>query len=421
MLLGGVPALPAQAEEGPKLQELLVQMQALQAQQKEDQQQIETLKHRVQELEAGQLSNREAASLRGKGVKATLSGVRIGETVAALEEPQNGGGAPAPGEAERKTPAPSQSEEAVAQQQQGRFGDRFGLELGTAYSHFDNARINLNGFLALDAIFLGRISIQGVRADIMTTDLTARFSPSRRLQFDIDVPYLFRRTVFQSGGAGGSASGLAEKTVTQNGFGDISAGATFRLLTESAHRPDLVLSARIKAPTGKNALGAALLTVPGTQENLVVPTRLATGTGVWAVSIGASVLKTLDPLVLFGSINYFHNFQRHFPDIDEAPGLQPGEVRLGDALQYGFGAAFALNDRSSLNMSYTQRFVRHSRLRPDGKPFETIVGSEGNVALVNLGGTFLLTDRLTLIPTVSIGLTQDSPNFIVGVRLPYRF
>ena len=387
---------------------------------------VAQLSRRVGSLERGRLTDAEQSILRGKAARSTLTAVRFGESVAAMNVEDSDGGAgssspPSEAQADRKAPAPTEAVEDVARQQLGHIGDRFGLELGLAYSHFDNARINLNGFLALDAIFLGRISIQQVKADVLTADLTARYGLTNRLQFDVDVPYLYRRSNFQSGGAGGAANGLAEKSVTDSGIGDISAGINYRLFSERGSRPDIVLNARVKAPTGRNAFGVELVEVPDTERNLAVPTRLPTGSGVWGTSLGVSALKTIDPLVVFGSLTYFHNFKKHFADLDESPGLQPGTAKLGAAFQFGIGAAFALNDKSSLSMSYTERLVSHSRLRPDGRAFQTVVGSQANVALVNLGGTFALSPRSTLITTVGIGLTQDSPNLVFSVRFPYRF
>ena len=58
---------------------------------------------------------------------------------------------------------------------------------------------------------------------------------------------------------------------------------------------------------------------------------------------------------------------------------------------------------------------------PEGFDPRTIVGSQANVGLVNLGATFSLSDRLSLVSTVGIGLTDDSPDMTVNIRLPYRF
>jgi hypothetical protein len=124
---------------------------------------------------------------------------------------------------------------------------------------------------------------------------------------------------------------------------------------------------------------------------------------------------------VFGSATYFRNFKRKFDDIDEAEDKQPGTVKMGDAIQIGAGVAFALNERSSLSMSYSQRFVNRARIRPAGEDEQIIVGSQANIGLVNLGGTFALTDRISIISTVGIGLTEDAPSMVAGIRVPVRF
>ena len=126
-------------------------------------------------------------------------------------------------------------------------------------------------------------------------------------------------------------------------------------------------------------------------------------------------------MIIFGSATYFHNFKRDFDDIDAIPDDQPGSVKLGDAVQYGAGLAFALSDKSSISMSYTQRIVERTRLTPLDQETRDIVGSQANVALVNLGATFSLGENVALVTNVGIGLTDDSPDMALSVRIPYRF
>ena len=325
------------------------------------------------------------------------------------------------GEGERRSPAPTEAVVAVSEEQQGRFGSRFGLDLGLGYSHFDNARISLNGFLALDAIFLGTISIDQIRSDIFTFDPTLRFGVSDRLFVDANLPLLYRSSNFLSGGAGGSASALVEKTVRDQGIGDLSLGASYRLAAETSSWPDTVFNARVKFPTGRHPFGVEFVEVANSEGNLQVPESLATGSGVYGASLGVSMLKTLDPMVVFGNVTYFHNFADHFDDIDENQGDIPGRVEIGNAWQFGAGLAFALNERSSISMSYSQRIVERTRLMPDGQDERPVVGSQANVGIVNIGATFSLGERLALVTNVGIGLTDDSPDMSVGFRIPYRF
>ena len=322
---------------------------------------------------------------------------------------------------DRRAPAPSDAVVEVTQEQQGRFGQRLGFDLGLGYTHFDSARISLNGFLALDAIFLGTISLDQVKSEIFTVDPTIRYGVTDRLFVDANLPFLYRTSNFRSGGAGGSASALVEQTVRDHGIGDFSIGASYRVIAESPRAPDVVVSARLKFPTGRHPFGIEFDEVVNSEGNLQVPQRLPTGTGVYGASLGVAVLKTIDPLVVFGNITYFRNFAQDFADIDENPGDIPGRVEIGDAWQLGAGLAFALNDKSSISMSYSQRVIARTRITPEGLERRTVVGSQANVGVANFGATFSLGPRLALVANLGIGLTDDSPNMAFNIRLPFRF
>ncbi len=441
-----LPAVAHAQEASPVEGTVQVELQQLRERDAASQARIAELERRLSMLEQMQsqkISDNEADKMRGKGSGSTLRGERIGDTVIAVSSPLDEvvlappanravpqtqpvaaptSNDPAKADPEdRKAPAPVEAVEQATRNQQGYFGNRLSIEPGITYSHFDDARINLSGFLALDAIFLGRISIDQITADVMAADVTARYGIDDRLQVDANIPYLYRHSNFQSGGVGGNASGVAEKDVSGHGLGDLNMGLSHRVLRESAGLPDTVVNVRVKAPTGRHPFGVELVEVPNTEGNLAVPATLSTGSGVWGASAGVSFLKTLDPLVVFGSMTYFHNFARRFDDLAEAPGDQPGTAKVGDAFQYGAGLAFALNDRSSINMSFTQRIIERSRLQRDGQPSQVIVGSQANVGLLNLGATFALSDKMTLITNASVGMTADAPDMVLSLRVPVRF
>lgn len=417
------------------------QVRELEAREAAAQARVEALEARLLRLEridAEPISMDEAASIRGRFVAEQTYARPSDPAFSRYPVPAFGNGNPAAngflavqpepaadgdsvsGE-DRKTPAPTAAQEDVTEQQQGTFGRSFGVELGMSYTHFSNARINLDGFLALDAIFLGTISIDQINADIFTLDPSVDVGLSDRLFVDASLPILSRTSNFQSGGAGGSAAGLVERTVHGTGIGDASIGLSYRLMAETVDMPDVVLNGRVKFPTGRHPFGIEFVEVEGSEGNLQIPERLSFGTGVYGASLGFSMLKTLDPMIVFGSATYFHHFKREFDDIDEIPDNQPGSVKLGDAVQYGAGLAFALNDKSSISMSYTQRIVERTRLTPLDQATREIVGSQANVALVNFGATFSLGENIALVTNVGVGLTDDSPDMAVSVRIPYRF
>lgn len=433
------PATGHAQELADEVDALRAQVAELQAREAEANARLKALEERLLKLDFEPITLDEAVTIRGRFAAPAANPMTLDP---ALDQFRQGPGSapnsdqpafvmpqdppPAEGQSDeppvQKAPDPTEAVQDIVQQQQGTQRSRFGAEFSFGYSHFGDARINLDGFLALDAIFLGTISIDEVDADIFTADLTLRYGVSDRLFVDGSVPFLYRTSNFRSGGAGGAANVPAETRVSDQGLGDVSIGASYQIFAETARRPNVVVSGRIKLPTGQQPFGIEFIEVEGTEGNLQVPRSLATGSGVWGASLGISALKTMDPMVVFGSINYFRNFERGFGDIDENPGDQPGRVAIGNAFQFGAGLAYALNETSSISMSYSQRLVERSRLKLDSaEDFQRVVGSQANIGLVNLGATFSLGRSLSLISTVGIGLTDDSPDMVVGLRLPYRF
>lgn len=380
--------------------------------------QLQLLEQRLRQVEERALSE------RGKGPATETQ-----QAPSRADDPQAGeksaeAAAPASGEGEVRRPPISRSTEAIYQEQGALFQRRFTLETGFSYARTDSKQLNLSGFLAADAVFLGNISVDTVKADILTFDVLGRWGLSNRLQMDVHVPFLYRRTVYQSGGVGGDAARLSEVTVTMDPdfrAGDMDAGVYYQLKPETANSPDIVWNLRVKAPTGSHPYGVKLRTDP-TNDNLTYPEELPSGNGVWTVSTGLSWVKTVDPAILFANVSYFYNIDRHFSDISSEAGTTvPGRIDLGDSFQYGLGTAFALSERMSISMSYSHRFTNKTRTRPDGGDWSSVLGSDANVATLNLGLTYAMSDRLSLVTNLGVGLTPDAPDLQFGMKFPYAF
>lgn len=328
------------------------------------------------------------------------------------------------GERLRDEGSPARSVENIYDEASGFFGEgRFSLETGLTYSRYDTRQLTLNGLLLLDAIFLGNINVDQIESDNFTLDLTGRYNFGNRWQFDLNVPIVYRESNYASAGAsGGSTSQISSQSVSGDPrLGDLSVGVAYKFLDESASRPDAVFSLRLKAPTGKDPYGIKLVESPG-NNNLFVPEDLPTGNGVWSLTPGISLVKTIDPAVLFASLSYTYHLEESFDDISPTRGQKvSGKVKLGNWFQYGMGMAFALNERMSLSMSYSQLVGQKSRIKPDGGDWQTVSGSDANAAYFNVGMTYALSDRLTMVPNLSIGLTPDAPDFTFSLKFPYYF
>jgi len=320
--------------------------------------------------------------------------------------------------------APAQSVVNLYDEASGFFGGgKFSLETGITYSRYDTRQLILNGFLALDSIFLGNLNLDRIKADNWTLDLTGRYNLDNRWQFDVNVPVIYRESTYQSGGAnGGDAQATSEQTVTRDPtIGDVNFGVAYKFLDESVNTPDAVFSVRVKAPTGKDPFGIKLVKA-SENTNLFVPEDLPTGNGVWSISPSISLVKTFDPAVLFGSLSYTHNLEESFDDISSTQNLkQPGKVKLGDSFQIGAGVAFALNEKMSMSFSVSDLIQKKSKLKQDGGDWQTVTTSDANAGYFNIGMTVAATDNLTIVPNLSIGLTDDAPDFTFSLKFPYYF
>lgn len=407
LAVGGNGVAMAQGEQAALRQELDELRQRYEAQQNA----LMVLERRLRQLEARPpLAARQTPGSGSTGLIAS----------AAPPPAQSSGGY---GVGLRDDSDQSPSTEALYQEASGFFGGGgFSLEPGLTYTYYDTRQLFLNGFLALDSIFLGNLGIDQINAHTWTFDLTGRYNWGGRWQFDANLPFITRNTTYESAGAGGSTAVFSDATVRAGPrLGDVSFGLSYKFMDETPSRPDMVASLRVKAPTGKDPYGIKVEQTSG-NTNLSVPDDLPTGNGVWSITPGVSLIKTIDPVVLFANASYTFHKTESFSDISpQADARVPGKVKQGNYLQLGVGMAFALNERMSLSMSFSQLVSRHSRIKPDGGSWQKVDGSNANAAYFNLGMTYALTDRLTMVPNLSIGLTPDATNFSLSVKFPYYF
>lgn len=326
-------------------------------------------------------------------------------------------------EAQEAKEAARRSVDDVKQQQSALFNRRLTLENSVTYARYDRKQLTLNGFLALDAIFLGNIAIENVESDSLTYNFAARWGVNPKLTLNMDVPYIARKTIYQKGGAGGSAAAIAQEETHGNGIGDVTVSANYKLFPEGRRRPETVMTVGVTAPTGREPYGLDWKVIERDDDDFIrfaVPAKQPTGNGLWQANIGLSAVKTADPAILFGNIGYIHSFKRSFDDIDANPDTtNPGDVKLGGAYYFGAGVAFAFNERTSLSISFSDKLSARASTRFKNGQWQKVIGSDANAGTLNLGVTYALTSNATLVSMLGIGLTPDAPDFSLAFKVPY--
>lgn len=265
---------------------------------------------------------------------------------------------------------------------------QFQIEPSILYSHFSKNRIVISGFSIFEAILIGRIYAEDAERDTILTSLTTRYGLLNNTELELRIPLRYRRD---------EVIVIADNRETTNdrfGIGDIEAAIYHQVLYEQGRVPDVVLNLQAKSRTGEDPYGLATDEVP-------------LGTGHWGVKGGLTVSKTNDPVIIFGTLGYFWNIERDVAGENWDP---------GNTVEYGIGLAYALNPQISLNTRIEHRLT--GKTERDGEEFAR---SQLNVATLYSGFTYAISENLAFDLTVGAGLTEDSPDFVLQLRMPYTF
>ncbi len=191
----------------------------------------------VLEQRVRQVEDQPAAPPPKRLAKSPADFKKGGRTVAAGSSGAAAGGS-SYGQSLKDDSAPAQSVSNLYDEASGFFGrGKFSVETGMTYARYDARQLTLNGFLALDSIFLGNINLDRIKADNWTLDLTGRYNLDNRWQFDVNVPVVYRESTYQSGGAnGGDPQATSEESVSRDpAIGDVNFGVAYKFLDETPH------------------------------------------------------------------------------------------------------------------------------------------------------------------------------------------
>lgn len=287
------------------------------------------------------------------------------------------------------------------------------------YSSAD--QVDLIGYTIIPAILIGLIDVRSVRTTTQTAALTARYGITNRLEVELRVPYVstesdvVSREVF---------TGTSQDNVLHSsgsGIGDIEATARYQINDGGADKPYYIAWLRFKSRTGTDPFQVTTDCVERCVENATgtgLPLELPTGSGFYSIQPGMTWLMPSDPVVFFGNFSYLYNVERH--DVWQQLVLSKeflGNVKIGNVVDASVGMGFALNDKASMSIGYDQSFIGVTHEDGQKAPGSTKIWL-GNLLI---GSSYRLNEKRTLNFTLAAGVTRDTPDVLVTVRVPMLF
>jgi len=296
------------------------------------------------------------------------------------------------------------------------------LEPSVQYSYSSSNRVALVGYTVIPSLLIGLVDVRELKRNSLTGALALRYGLTNRLEVEAKVPYVYRydSTISREFGAGSSSDRVFN--TSGKSLGDVELAARYQLNQGGGSWPYLIGSMRFKSRTGKDPFEVVTDCVTrcvGTTSGTGLPLELPTGSGFYSVQPGLTWLFPTDPAVFFGGVNYTHSFKRSNLSRQVLDGQfeSIGTVAPGDVLGLNFGMGLALNEKTSLSLGIELNSV--DRTKQNGLAVSGSVRTQ--LASLLMGYSYRQSKDTTFNLSVSAGLTQDTPDLSVSIRIPFSF
>ena len=300
---------------------------------------------------------------------------------------------------------------------------KYVLEPSLQFGYSSSNRVALVGYTIIPALLIGLIDVREIKRNTFSAALTGRTGISNRLEVEMKVPYVYRsdstvsREVFT-----GTA---VEKVFDTSGkaIGDVELAARYQLNQGGADKPYYIGGLRFKTRTGRDPFDVVTDCVRRCiGENVTgtgLPLELPTGSGFYSIQPSLTWLFPSDPAIFFGTFSYLHTFKRSGVSRQVLDGERDslGDLAPGGVIGFNFGMGLALNEKASISFGYDHSSI--ARMRQNGA---TVPGSvRTQLGTLLIGYSYRLNEKRTLNVSIGAGVTRDTPDVSLTVRVPFSF
>jgi hypothetical protein len=297
------------------------------------------------------------------------------------------------------------------------------FEPSLQFGYSSSNRVALVGYTVIPALLIGLVDVREVKRNTFTGAFTARTGLSNRMEVEVKLPYVYRSdaTVSRELFTGAAVERVFE--TSGKAIGDVELAGRYQLNNGGPDKPYYIGGLRYKSTTGRSPF--EVVTDCQTRcigDNVTgtgLPLSLPTGSGFHSLQGSLTWLFPSDPAVFFGNISYLHNFKRSNVSRLVRNGIREplGELAPGGIIGFNFGMGLALNEKASLSLGYDHSTV--ARMKQNGN---TVPGSvRTQLGTLLLGYSYRYNDKRSLSVAVGAGVTRDTPDVSLTIRMPFSF
>ena len=300
---------------------------------------------------------------------------------------------------------------------------KFVLEPALQFGYSSSNRVALVGYTIIPALLIGLVDVREVKRNTFTASLTGRTGLSNRLEVELKVPYVYRSdsTVSREIFTGTAVENVFD--TSGKAIGDVELAARYQLNNGGADMPYFIGGLRFKSRTGRDPFEVVTdclrRCVGENATGTGLPLGLPTGSGFYSFQPSLTWLFPSDPAIFFGTFSYLHNIKRSKVSRLVLNGERDvlGELAPGDVYGFNFGMGLALNDKASLSLGYDHSSI--GRMKQNGINVPGTVRTQLGTLLI--GYSYRLNAKRTVNVAVGAGVTRDTPDVSLSLRMPISF
>lgn len=205
-------------------------------------------------------------------------------------------------------------------------------------------------------------------------------------------------------------SGTSKKDVTD--LGDTTFGIQWQPTKSYAGGLSKIVNFTLICPTGRSPY------------DIDPAKELSTGSGAYALGVGYNVSMPVDPVFLFGGVNYNYPFpitrlKYHQYRTDGEAGIYLKSVTPGHSFSMNMGFGYSLSYSFSISMGYSLSYSTKTSYDWVGR--DGYDSADSISSTLNFGSNWSITPKRKASIRLGIGITNNAPDFTLSVSLPFKF
>jgi len=214
------------------------------------------------------------------------------------------------------------------------------------------------------------------------------------LTVNTNIPYVW---VYDKAGT--------ETAKDNHDLGDITLGLDYQPFKSSGEWPTTTFSLTAILPTGRSPY------------KINRSTDLPTGGGLYGLSFGVNMSKSIDPAMAFGGISAVYRLKRndlsqYMDGVGQLDSVDPGlSFNSAVGLAYAISYALSMNVQVQYGYNMSTEYEFTNNVKYSAAAYST--------SSVIFGTGWRISPKTTLSLSVGIGLTTNDPDFFFMLRLPF--